>query len=184
VIRSEARRCETNETFRDKNILARPRLSTRILDSCETLITCLVQEKKDTWEYLLAEMTEKYASSSAEDRARAFKKAMKFKQKSDEELRTYTKRAKKLAKKIDPALEKAVAPQFLQGISNKNLQVMIAANSESKTVYTFKEVHQAVQAVARARKRIQIRIQTRTPLLHLRLRIRRLVADQRGAHPY
>jgi hypothetical protein len=34
---SEARRCETNETFGDKNILVRPRLSTRILDSYATL---------------------------------------------------------------------------------------------------------------------------------------------------
>jgi hypothetical protein len=49
----------------------------------------LVQEKKDTWEHLVAELTEKYAASSAEDRARAFQKAMKLKQKSDEELRAY-----------------------------------------------------------------------------------------------
>jgi hypothetical protein len=35
---SEARRCETNETFRDTDILARPRLSTRILDSCATRV--------------------------------------------------------------------------------------------------------------------------------------------------
>jgi hypothetical protein len=35
---SEARRCETNETIQDRNILARPRLSTRILDSCAILL--------------------------------------------------------------------------------------------------------------------------------------------------
>jgi soluble cytochrome b562 len=113
------------------------------------LIKGLVQERKDTWEHLVAELTEKYASSSAEERARAFQKAMKSKQKSDEELRTYATGAKKLAKKVDPALEKAVAKQFVHGIRNKNLRVMVAANSQSKTDYTFKDVY---QAVARARR--------------------------------
>jgi hypothetical protein len=112
----------------------------------------LAREKKDTWEHLVAELTEKYASSSAEDRARAFQKAMKLKQKSDEELRTYAKRAKKLAKRVDPTLEKVVAAKFVQGIRNRNIRVMVAANSQSKSDYTFRDVYQAVQAVARARE--------------------------------
>jgi hypothetical protein len=45
-----------------------------------------------------------------------------------------------------------VARQFMQLIRNKNLQVLVAANSQSKTVYTFKEVCQAVQAVDRGRR--------------------------------
>jgi hypothetical protein len=95
-------------------------------------------------------LTEKYASSSAEDRARAFQKAMKLKQKSDEELRTYAKRAKKLAKRVDPTLEKVVAANFVQDIRNRNIRVMVAASSQIKSDYTFRDVYQAGQAVARA----------------------------------
>jgi hypothetical protein len=127
-----------------------------LVEACKgkaaSFIKGLGQEKKDTWEHLVAELTEKYASSSAEDRARAFQKAMKWKQKSDEDLRAYPKRAKKLAKKVDPALDKVVATRFMHGIRNKSLRVMVAANSQSKTDYTFQEVYQAVQAVARARR--------------------------------
>jgi hypothetical protein len=43
---SEVTRCETNETFRDKIILARPRLSTRMLDSCATLASSIVTPPK------------------------------------------------------------------------------------------------------------------------------------------
>jgi hypothetical protein len=67
-------------------------------------------------------------------------------------LRAYAKRAKKLTKKGDPALDKVMATEFVHGIRNKSLRVMVAANSQSKTDYTFKEVYQAVQAVARARR--------------------------------
>jgi hypothetical protein len=110
----------------------------------------LAREKKDTWDHLVGALTEKYASSSAEDRARAFQKAMKLKQKSGEELRTYAKRAKKLAKRVDPTFEKVVAEKFVQGIRNRNIRVMVAASSQSTSDYTFRDVYQAVQAVARA----------------------------------
>jgi hypothetical protein len=108
--------------------------------------------RKDTWEHLTAELTEKYASSSAENRARAVHKAMKLKQKSDEELSTYARRAKKLAKKVDPALDKAVAMLFAQGIRSKRLRMMVAVTSQSKSDYTFRDVYQAVRAIARARE--------------------------------
>jgi hypothetical protein len=106
--------------------------------------------RKDTWEHLTAELIEKYASSSAENRARAIHKAMKLKQKSDEELRAYAKRAKKLAKRVDPTLEKVVAAHFVQGIRNRNIRMMVAVNSLNKSDYTFSDVYQAVQAVYRA----------------------------------
>jgi hypothetical protein len=110
------------------------------------------RRKKDTWEHLVEQLTEKYASTNTEDQTRAFQKAMKLKQKSDEELRAYAKRAKKLAKKVDPTLEKAVAAQFVHGIRNRSIRVTVAANSQGKSDYTFKDVYQAVQAVARARR--------------------------------
>jgi hypothetical protein len=125
-----------------------------LLEGCKgeaaRFIKGLAREKKDTWDHLVEALTEKYASSSAGDRARAFQKAMKLKQKSDEELRTYAKRAKKLAKRVDPRLEKVVAANFVQGIRNRNIRVMVAASSQSKSDYTFRDVYQAVQAVARA----------------------------------
>jgi exonuclease VII small subunit len=112
----------------------------------------LAAEKKDTWEHLIEQLTEKYASTNTEDSTRAFQKAMKLKQKSDEELRAYAKRAEKLAKKVDPTLEKAVATQFVHGIRNRSIRVTVAANSQGKADYTFKDVYQAVQAAARARR--------------------------------
>jgi hypothetical protein len=91
-----------------------------LLEGCKgraaRYIKGLDQDKKDTWDHLVAALTEKYNTLSAEDRARAVQKAMKLKQKSDEELRTYARRAKKLAKNVDPALDKAVATRFAQGI--------------------------------------------------------------------
>jgi hypothetical protein len=108
--------------------------------------------RKDTWEHLTAELTEKYASSSAENRARAIHKAMKLKQKSDEELRAYAKRAKKLAKRVDPTLEKVVAAHFVQGIRNRNIRMMVAVTSQSKSDCTFRDVYQTVRAIARARE--------------------------------
>jgi hypothetical protein len=125
-----------------------------LLEGCKgkaaRFIKGLAREKKDTWDHLVEALTEKYASSSADDRARAFQKAMKLKQNSDEELRTYAKRAKKLAKRVDPTLEKVVAANFVQGIRNRNSGVMVAASSQSKSDYTFRDVYQAVEAVARA----------------------------------
>jgi hypothetical protein len=115
-------------------------------------ITELAQDKKDTWEHVVEALTEKYASSSAENRARAIHQAMKLKQKSDEELRAYAKRAKKLAKRVDPTLEKVVAAHFVHGIRNRNIRMMVAVNSQSKSDYTFRDVYQAVRATARARE--------------------------------
>jgi hypothetical protein len=54
--------------------------------------------------------------------------------------------------KVDPTLEKAVATQFVHGIRNRSIRVTVAANSQGKADYTFKDVYQAVQAVARARR--------------------------------
>jgi hypothetical protein len=112
----------------------------------------LDQDKKDTWDHLVAALTEKYNAPNVEDRAKAYHKAMKLKQKSDEELGTYAKRAKKLAKKVDPALDKAVAMLFAQGIRSKRLRMMVAVTSQSKSDYTFRDVYQAVRAIARARE--------------------------------
>jgi hypothetical protein len=114
----------------------------------------LDQNKKDTWEHLVASLTEKYDTPNAEDRARAFQKAMKLKQKSDEELSTYAKRAKKLAKRIDPALDRVLATHFTHGIRSRHLREMVVATSQNKADYTFKEVYESVRAVARSRRSV------------------------------
>jgi hypothetical protein len=45
-----------------------------------------------------------------------------------------------------------VAMHFVQGIRKQNIRFTVAANSQSKADYTFKEVYQAVRAVARAKR--------------------------------
>jgi hypothetical protein len=112
----------------------------------------LDQDKKDTWDHLVAALTEKYNAPNAEDRAKAYSKAMKLKQKSDEELGTYAKRAKKLAKKIDPALDRVLATHFTHGIRSRRLREMVVATSQNKADFTFKEVYESVRAIARSRR--------------------------------
>jgi uncharacterized membrane protein YgcG len=99
---------------------------------------------------LLAALTEKDNAPNAEDRVTAFDKAMQLKRKSDEELKTYAKGAKKLAKRVDPTLEKVVAAMCVQRIRDRNIPVMVVANSQSKSDYTFRDVYRAVPAVVRA----------------------------------
>jgi hypothetical protein len=112
----------------------------------------LDQDKKDTWAHLVAALTEKYNAPNAEDRAKAYSKAMKLKQKSDEELGTYAKRAKKLAKRIDPALDRVLATHFTHGIRSRRLREMVVATSQNKADFTFKEVYESVRAIARSRR--------------------------------
>jgi hypothetical protein len=112
----------------------------------------LDQDKKDTWDHLVAALTEKYNTPNAEDRAKAYSKAMKLKQKSDEELGTYAKRAKKLAKRIDPALDRVLATHFTHGIRSRRLREMVVATSQNKADFTFKEVYESVRAIARSRR--------------------------------
>jgi hypothetical protein len=112
----------------------------------------LSRDQKDTTEHLVTALRAEYESPNVEDRARSFQKAMKLHQKSDEDLATYARRAKKLAGKVEAAYDKVVATQFVRGIRSKHIRVMVAANSQSNADYTFKDVYQAVKAVARARR--------------------------------
>jgi hypothetical protein len=86
-----------------------------------------------------------------QDQAKAVKKAMKFKQRHDEELLAYARRAKKVARRIDPAWEQMVASRFVEGIRNRNLRTIVAAYGQ-KSDCTFQEVYEATKSVARARK--------------------------------
>jgi hypothetical protein len=109
--------------------------------------------RKDTWEHLTAELIEEYAPNTTADRDRAVLKAMKLRQKSDEELKSYARRAKKLAKKVDhPTLEQAVTTSFVYGIRDNNIRTIVAA-SLGKADFTFNGVYQAVKAVARASRK-------------------------------
>jgi hypothetical protein len=109
--------------------------------------------RKDTWEHLTAVLIEEYALNTTADRERAVLKAMKLRQKSDEELKSYARRAKKLAKKVDhPTLEQAVTTSFVYGIRDKNIRTIVAA-SLGKADFTFNGVYQAVKAVARASRK-------------------------------
>jgi hypothetical protein len=113
----------------------------------------LPQDKKDTWDHLVASLREKYETPNAYDRARAGEKVMRLRQKSGEDLSTYARRAKKLAAKVDGTMDKVVADHFVLGIRSKYLRVTVAANSQTKDEYTFKDVYQAVKAVARASRK-------------------------------
>jgi hypothetical protein len=71
----------------------------------------LGRDKKDSWEHLVAALREKYESPNAEDRAKCIQKAMKLYQKSDEDLSTYARRAKKLAGKVEAAYDNCAGHQ-------------------------------------------------------------------------
>jgi hypothetical protein len=128
-----------------------------LVECCRGKATLFIKhlppDKKDTWEHLTAELTEKYASNTTADWDRAFRKAMKLRQKSYEELKSYAKRAKKLAKKVDPTVEYAVTTKFVLGIRDKNICRIVEASSLGKADFTFNEVYQAVKAVARASRK-------------------------------
>jgi hypothetical protein len=100
---------------------------------------------------LVASLREKYEAPNTQDQARAFRKAMKAKQRHDEDLMAYAKRVKKIVKKLDPAWNQLVAEHFVEGIRNRNLRTIVAACGQ-KTECTFKEVYEATKSVARARK--------------------------------
>jgi hypothetical protein len=116
-----------------------------------TFIKGLSQDKKDTYETLVASLREKYEAPNTQDQARAFRKAMKAKQRHDEDLMAYAKRVKKIVKKLDPAWNQLVAEHFVEGIRNRNLRTIVAACGQ-KADCTFKEIYEATKSVARARK--------------------------------
>jgi hypothetical protein len=126
-----------------------------LLEGCQgkaaSFLRRLPQDRKDTWEKLVTELRAKYEAPNVQDQAKAVKKAMKFKQRHDEELLAYARRAKKIARRIDPAWEQMVASRFVEGIRNRNLRTIVAAYGQ-KSDCTFQEVYEATKSVARARK--------------------------------
>jgi hypothetical protein len=100
----------------------------------------------------VASLTDKYAESAVSEKTRAFEKDVELKHKSEEGLRGYAKRAKRLSKKMDPTYVQFLAKRFIDGSQSMNLGVLVAANSHLEGEYNFKVAYLSITAIVRANK--------------------------------
>ena len=118
---------------------------TNLQGDARDMMNMLTPAEKDDWEQVKKFYIAKYKTErDCKAKQRAHEGIASFKQRVDEPLKAYGKRAVKLRQLIEVAVEGFLVSRFLRGVRDKNIRQMIAVGHEDMSKLTVAQINHRI----------------------------------------